>query len=408
MARRILRRIRLDKIAAVDDPCQQYATVGIVKRAPTATAIAKATFEETLEAQMVSDRVSEAFYRAFDGLYARNNAFRAALTDEIADNGDGSAASEAYLGSVRALVDEAVSAARNVGAGATDEAIEKAIETVLDAKFSPEEKVMKITDKAGLRAEIEKFDPAKSPAAHIAIIQKAATDLGAEDELPAEGLLAKAKSDPALAKAQRQIAVLELPAAVRKHFDGLDEAGQNDFLAKSADERAAIVAKANEGDPVVYTTKSGIEVRKSEGAATLALAKQTDAQAAQIEALTGDSFEKRAASEFPNVAKSTAVTLLKSAQTVGLDSDAGKGLIESLSTMNKAADPMFKRIGSSDPGTTVAPSLAKARETFRGKVEEIASRDKIAKSVAMERAETEFPELFAEAYPPQEPAEVDA
>ena len=411
MARRILRRIRLDKIAAVDAPCQQYATVGIVKRAPEGPlAIHKATFEETLEAQLVSDRVSEAFYRAFDGLWQRNNAFREALTDEIADGGDGGTASEAYLASVRDLVETAVEAARNAGDKPTDEAIEKAIENALVAKFSPEETVMlKITDKAGLTAAIEKFDPAKSPVADVATIQKAAKDLGAEDLLPAEGPLAKAKDEStALAKAERRIAVLEMPEAIRKHYDGLDEAGQTEFLAKSADERKSIVEKANATDPVVYTTKGGVPIRKSEGATVLALAKQNDEQAEEIAKLRGDSFEKRAATEFPHVAKATAVTMLKSARDLGLDSDAGKGILESLGSMNKANDPAFKRLGTSGSETIVPQGMAKARQTFAGKVDEIASRDKITKAAAMEKAEVEHPELFAEAYPPVEPAEAEA
>ena len=34
MTKRRLTRIRLDKIAAVDQPCQEHATVAIIKRAP--------------------------------------------------------------------------------------------------------------------------------------------------------------------------------------------------------------------------------------------------------------------------------------------------------------------------------------------------------------------------------------
>ena len=83
--KRRLTGIRLDKIAAVDRPCQQHATVAIIKRAPDGSphAIAKVTFQEALDGQLVASRVSEAFWGAFDGLWQRNDAFRTALTDEL-------------------------------------------------------------------------------------------------------------------------------------------------------------------------------------------------------------------------------------------------------------------------------------------------------------------------------------
>lgn len=409
--RRRLNRIRLDKIAAVDAPCQQHATAGIVKRAPDQKAIAKVTFDEALEAQMVSRRVNEAFYRVFDSQWERNDAFRTALTDELAGDGDGSAAKEAYLASIEALVEDAITAARKAGAKATDESIEKAIEEVLVAKFSPEETTMlKIATIAALTDAIAKFDPAKSPVADVATIQKAATDLGAEDQLPAEGPLAKAKADPQIAKLTRELAIVKLSPDARSYFDGLDEAGQDAFLAKSDTDRAADIEKATGDDPVVYTTKGGIAVRKSDGPTALALAKQADATSTELAKLRGEtetvSIEKRV-SDFPNVAKDVATQMVKSARELGEDTDAGKGIIKSLTTMNDAADPLFKRHGSTGSETTVPAGMQKARETFAGKVSEIAKRDNIGRAAAMEKAETEHSDLFAEAYPETEAAEAE-
>src|SRR3546814_5387553 len=96
MAKRVLNRIRQDKIAAVDQPCQQHATVAIIKRAPAdpAVAIAKATYQEALNGALVSERVNRAFWDHFDGLWQRNDAFRTVLTDELAEGGDGATRAE--------------------------------------------------------------------------------------------------------------------------------------------------------------------------------------------------------------------------------------------------------------------------------------------------------------------------
>lgn len=411
--KRILRRIRLDKIAAVDSPCQQHATVAIIKRAPTLAPIAKATFKEALDAAELSAAVSQVFYEGFDGLYARNDAFRVALTDELKAGGDGTTAGADYVEAVQSLVAEAVAAAKSAGVDTSaDKAdvakhIESAVEEWLAAKSSPKESLMKIETKAALTAAIAKFDPAKSTAAEAVTIRKAAVDLNATDELPADGPLAIEKADPAVAILKREVAVLKLAPEARSYFDGLDTAGQDAFLAKSADDQNADVAKANAVDPIVYTTKGGIEVRKSEGATVLALAKQNDEQAARIQALSGDSIEKRATTEFPHVAADVAKRMLKSASTLGFETEDGKAIVASLGDMNKAADPMFKRLGSTE-GTAPAPGINKARQTFANHVDTIAKRDNIGRSAAMEKAEVEFPEDFAIAYPPAEPAEATA
>lgn len=416
--KRILRRIRLDKIAAVDSPCQQYATAGIVKRAPqhpvdSPVVIQKATFEEALDAQMISRRVNEAFYRVFDNLWTQNDAFKTALTDELSDGGDGSEASADYVASISNLVDQAVEAARDAGSKASDDDLDKRIsDRLIEIVCQKGDDVMKIVTKAALTAAIAAFDAEKSPASHVGIIQKAATDLGAEDELPAEGPLAIAKADPAVADLKREVAVLKLAPEARTHFDSLDAAGQTEFLGKSADDQAAIVAKANETDPVVYTTKSGLAVRKSDGALALQLAKQADEQAGDIAKLRGeteaDRIGKRAKSEFPNVAETVASDMLKSAAAAGEDTETGKAILKSLKLMNDGSASLFKRSGTSaasDPREQSEGSINKARQTFRSKVDAIAKRDNIGHAAAMEKAEIEEPALFEEAYPPVEPAE---
>lgn len=424
MAKRILNRIRLDKIAAVDKPCQEFATAAIVKRAPgdPAQALAKVTFTEALEGAMVADKVNEAFWRSFDGLWQRNDAFRRALTDELASGGDGATASADYIASVDALVEEAVTAARSAGAKASDADIEKAITdavTSMIEKSQPKELPMtKITTKAQLKTAAASFTIAKSTVAEMNDIVEAAVTLDAIDELPAgqTELVAAAKAkkenpfppkkeedDKEKKSMKREIGILKLAPDAQAFAKGLaDDDARDSFLAKSADEQKADIEKASGADPVVYTTASGLAIRKSDGAVAAVLAKQADEQAAELVKLRGidadNAFEKRARSDFPNVALTEAVDLLKSAKQVGEDTATGKSILKTLTTMNKGRSDLFKTLGTTEGGEP-SGDIQKARGDFNGAVQTIMKRDSIDMADAMTKARSENPDLFAEAYP---------
>lgn len=413
--RRRLTSIRLDKIAAVGDPCQEHATAVIMKRAPARPAqdappaIVKKTFEEALAGQLVSEQVSNVFWRAFENQWAVKDAFRTALTDEIAEGGDGSAATAGFTAAMETLATAAANAAREA-ASTADTDLESAVEQAVEKWLvQQEEHDMKITTKAALKAAVAAFDPTTSTVADRDAIVKAATDLNAEDELPVEGPLAKAKPNTELAKALRDVAILKLSPEAKKHFDGLDDAGQTAFLALPEADQTSAVEKANATDPVVYKTAAGIEIRKSDGATAALLAKQLDETNAEVAVLKSgrdaDALDTRADKDFPNVAKATAVAMLKSAKALGEDTDAGKDVLKSLKAMDQAASGMFKRIGSVE-APEVSRDVAKARTDFNAEVSKIMSRDKIGMADAMTKARDEQPDLFAEAYP--ETAEADA
>jgi hypothetical protein len=415
--RRKLTRIRLDKIAAVDLPCQEHATVAIIKRAPgdPTLAIAKKTFEEALNAQLVSERISDVFWRAFDNQYAVREAFRTALADELAEGGDGTAATAGFTAAMQTIAQTAATLAREAGQNADtnlESAVEQAVEKWL---VQQEEQTMKITTKAALTAAVSAFAIAKSTVADANAIIDAAVALDAVDALDANedlAKMAKARStgnDQVVKGLQREVAILKMADPIRKHFDGLDAAGQTAFLALSADDQNAAVEKANATDPVVYTTADGVELRKSDGAAAVLMAKRLDEQAAEIAVLKsdrqGDAIEKRARTEFPNVALATATSMLKTAAQLGLDTDAGKDVIKSLGAMNKATNGAFKSLGSVE-APEVSGGVAKARTDFNAEVNKIMGRDKIGMADAMSKARVEQPALFAEAYP--ETAEASA
>jgi hypothetical protein len=435
MPKRRLNSIRLDKIAAVDLPCQEHATVAFVKRAPSAAAmikldarypLVKATYEEALNGAMVSERVNRAFWDSFDGLWQRNDAFRTALTDELADGGDGSAASADYVASVNELVDEAVAAARSAGAKASDDEMSKAIGEAATSWLAkqtpqPKEQTMKITTKAQLKTAVAAFDIAKSSFADAQAITDAAVALDATDELPADSDLAKMASDKkkkgdpnadkTMKSLQREVAVLKMAPAIRKHFDGLAEDAQDAFIAKSDAERQAEVDAVDGNDPVVHKCLDGTEIRKSAGPAMLAMAKRADNLSKEIGALretsAGDAIEKRARTEFGNVALAEATDMLKAASEVGEDSVAGKAILKTLATMNKGRDTLFKSLGTTEaPGVT--GDIKKARQDFDSEVSKVAREDKIGMADAMSKVRNERPDLFEAAYPETAAADEDA
>lgn len=261
---------------------------------------------------------------------------------------------------------------------------------------------MKISTKAELQAAVAKFNPETSPFGDVLTIQKAAADLNAEDELPASGPLAKAKPDPEIAKMQTELAILKLSPEARTHHDALDEAGKTAFLAKSAEDQTKEVEAANATDPVVYKCKDGSVIRKSDGAVAASQAKRLDDQADELAKLRGDlsgsTIEKQAGEKFPHVAKAVAVDMLKSAHQLGEDTEAGKAILASLASMEKAQTGAFKGIGSTEPDGATG-DIKKARSDYNAAVAKIAERDKCDIPAAMSKARAENPELFAQAYP---------
>ncbi|APZ81858.1 hypothetical protein vBEliSR6L_93 [Erythrobacter phage vB_EliS_R6L] len=422
--KRRLKSIRLDKIAAVDLPCQEHATVAIVKRAPAAgapPAIVKKTFQEALRAQLVSDQISETFWRAFENQWAVRDAFRTALSDEIAEGGDGSVATEAFTEAMGQLATAAADAARNAASTAETD-LESAVEEAVTKYLQQQEQTMKITTKAALASAVAGFAIAKSTVADANNIIDAAVSLDDLAALDANEDLAKMaeasgkkkkKGDDtdAMKALQRENAVLKMAPAIRKHFDGLAADAQDAFLAKSAADQQAEVDAANEADPVVHKCLDGTQIRKSDGAAVLAMAKRNDALSKEIgelrEGAAGDAMEKRARTEFPNVALTEATDMLKAAAQVGEDTATGKSILKSLETMNKGRTTLFKSLGTTE-APEVTGDIQKARQDFDSEVAKVAREEKIGQADAMSKVRAERPDLFEAAYPETAAADEDA
>jgi hypothetical protein len=413
--RRKLTSIRLDKIAVVDKPCQEHAIVAIVKRAGkegVPPAIAKKTFDEALRAQLISEKVGDVFWRAFENQWAVREAFRTAMTDEIAEGADGTDAVAGFTAAMEQIATLAAGAAREAASTAEPD-LEAAVESAISKWLNEQEQTMhKYITKAALQSAVSSFVIAKATAQDVADIKESAIALGETGILPADGVLAitVTQADPEVAVLKRRVDVAEMPANIRKHYDGLDKAGQDAFIAKDAAGRQADVDAIEKGDPILYTCEDGTAIRKSDGAAALMFAKKFDAQDKVIKGLQESgsalTIEKRAAA-YPNIAKAVSSEMLKSVDAVGADTESGKAIIKSLETMNGQSKGLFKSLGSTEEtgGGEGNGDIAKARSTFEGKVTEIAKRDSIPRADAMSKARTEFADLHAEAYPA--PAEAD-
>lgn len=418
--KRRLTGIRLDKIAAVDRPCQQHATVAIIKRASDLIAkdtegaikwlkaaialhkkhmdgtapttgpageksqmlmmeqmekalgelegseaptmdmakrlIAKKTFQEALHAQLVSEKISDTFWRAFENQWAVREAFRTALTDEIAEGGDGSEAVDGFTTAMQQIASLAADAAREA-ANTDDATLEAAVESAVSKWLQQEKPTMKkFTTLAALSAAVSSFAVAKSTAQDAQDILDSAEGLGADGIalLPDSGPIAKRTpaANPEVDVLKRQVAVLSMPADVRKHYDGLAEDAQTAFLAKSADAQKAEVEAANATDPVVYKCKDGTEIRKSDGNAVLMMAKRLDNVEAENAVLKGqvgeDSIKKRAA-EFTNLPNAEAIV-----KAADLMPEADRATyLDAMRAANKAAAPRFQRLGHAGGGVSI-------------------------------------------------------
>lgn len=258
---------------------------------------------------------------------------------------------------------------------------------------------MKITNRAELTAAIQKAqgEGDSVTVATVTAIHKAATDLKAEDALPAEGPLAKAKAvvedDDTLklkAKVERMEKRDALSTDLRKHYDTLttDEA-RDAFLAKDASAQQVELSKSAGDDPVVYTTLDGHDIRKSAGEGVLAAVKSADnaRKEAAIEkaARVNLELEKRAETELSKLGGTMAgkKALLKALDGIE-DENVRKSAMEVINSANEIASKgnIFEKKGEGR-----ANSIEKG--SAETKLEKMAQDRAKEKSISFEKAYTE-------------------
>ena len=151
----------------------------------------------------------------------------------------------------------------------------------------------------------------------------------------------------------------ELTDVQKVHLNSLDEAGQTEYLGKSAEEREAVITKSADDDPVVYTDGNGDDFHKSDDPRLVRMAKERDSdrkRLAKTEALREqDTLEKRADSDLPNLPGDTKVraAVLKAVDGIE-DEELRKAAHESVQAGDKAIKAAFQNLGGAGGGASDA------------------------------------------------------
>jgi hypothetical protein len=211
--------------------------------------------------------------------------------------------------------------------------------------------------------------------------------------------LEKAQKDAADAtkRAERAEKVIALTPEQRQHFSKKDPAGQDAFLALSPEARqsetATAIAKAAETDPIVFTSADGTAFRKSDDPRLVTMAKQRDADRAELVKQTNERvaerLTKRATDELshlpgkvedkvellkaldavPAASKDAVNAILKAADSGLAKSFETRGTSESGATDGTAEaelDKMSKAHAAKTPGMSFAKAYSEVLKTPEG------------------------------------------
>ena len=213
--------------------------------------------------------------------------------------------------------------------------------------------------------------------------EKAAFEKAADDKVKA-----------AEKRAERADSVVSLSPDQREHFDTLKSVPEQDeWLAKTSDERTRVIKNLRDADPIVYTAEDGREFRKSADSDFVAEVKRNDEL--QKKLVAGESirkregYEKRAGQELAHltgdvpakadlleavdslpderrepvmkILKSKDAGMAKAFERVGTKDGGGEG-----ENPEATIDSIAKRIREQDANLTEAQAYDKALETPEG------------------------------------------
>lgn len=236
-------------------------------------------------------------------------------------------------------------------------------------------------------------------------IQAALINLIAKDESGDTTMTEKTNAE-VIAELQKKLdrsdSIIALAAVEKAHFDALDDAGKDGFLAKSTDDRTkdidALAKAAHDADPVVYTTTDGVDLRKSAGEPAIAMAKKNDdlekrLKASEDKTATAE-LNKRAETELSNVSGDleTRSALLKAVDGIE-NEDIRKGAQDILKSVNDLAAGIFSKRGHGGTPVEVTGQDG-AEDELTAKAKEIQKRDSVDYITAYNKAGEENPEIY--------------
>lgn len=355
MVKRILRELRLDKIAAVDKPCQEHATAPIMKR-----------------------------HDDLDGEPYWKREFSTEQRERLAETGaampDGGFPI-ANVGDLKNAI-HAIGRAKNP-AEAKAHIISRA-KTLGQTELLPDDWVSKSAGdgKTPHGDSIMTLDELKKQLADTTALLEKANAEKAEAET-----LAKMSDDE------------------RAHLGRLaDDKAKKEFMAMSAADRKKTVAKALEGDEILKV--DGTEIRKSEVGAGMfaviksqqaALAEQSDELKKAREAGELARFEKRAATEFGHLPGQTVAKAKVLKAMEGMDEEAKTALSGILKSAEAMVASGFVMKGHYDGATIIESGDESAEGKLQKRAVEIRkAQPELTEAKAYTKAMDENPDLYAQ------------
>jgi hypothetical protein len=197
------------------------------------------------------------------------------------------------------------------------------------------------------------------------------------------------------------VAIAKLSSEEREYCADMSADDRSAFMSKSPEDRKKDMAKKAEGDESV--TLDGATIKKSVvGEGVFAILKsQSEKQAELAKKLQEEQdirkkaeFEKRADDQFSHVPGTTQERGEMLKAMADMPEAIRKSFEKVFEQSEKLAKAGFDKIGSSDSGKPLDPSVKKATMDFNAKVSEIKKRDECNSQEAMTKARKEYPELF--------------
>lgn len=313
--KKIMKEFRLDEISIVDHPAQQPARITLAKRGVTKAVALTAANEGHAHAIVTADQKSGS----------------TSYVDEHVHDW---------------IIDDAGTISIADAAGHTH-----SIDRIV--KGLTEEQLAILVDNHKLASE-----------SADAIGKSGGKDMTDQNKQSAEELAAAQKEIQVL---KAKLAKAELSAEEKELLKGMDEAGQEKFMAMDDAGRKAELAKAQDADPVVYETEDGLEIRKSAGDVVLSLAKKADEerkarQELEKQAAEADLAKRAGEMKLPGELDAKKA-LLKAVDS--LDEGEKKAAMELLNTNTERLALATERVGTtkgddSDPIEGIAKRLREA------------------------------------------------
>lgn len=210
----------------------------------------------------------------------------------------------------------------------------------------------------------------------------------------------QAEMDAMTKRAARFEAITKLSPIEREHFEKMDAAEQDSFIAKTAEERVTFIKALGDADPIVYTSLDGDVFRKSHDPLLVKMAKRADQNAKDLAAeranTRNNEYAKRAGEMIQNLPgdQKVHVAIVKALDTIE-DEDVRKAATEAVIAGDKAMRAAFTTAGHGDGRV----NKGAAGEMASDKLEQIAKRLQTEKGIsyldAYEKAGEMNPELLA-------------